>query len=153
MPELAPGMLRAVFVKLAAEGEARGRVALEPVALAIERQAKINASTGEHRYRTKTPAYPGSGPARISGTLVRSITHSPVVRTALGWETKVGLAPGLYPHYSRRTPSSKYGYYLEIKGLRNGNRYPFLVPAFKFGVTTVAHTIFRQVYGAHWRIV
>lgn len=153
MPELAPGLLRAVFVKLAAEGEARGRIALAPVALAIEKQAKINASNGSHPYRTPTPSR-GSpeGPAIISGTLVRSITHSPVVRTAGGWETKVGTAGGLYPWYSRKMPSSKYAYILEVRGVRGGGRFPFLQPAFKFVMRVSVHTIFREVYGATWRI-
>jgi hypothetical protein len=29
--------------------------------------------------------------------------------------------------------------------------FPFLEPAFKFGVTAVAPVLFRQVYGTGWR--
>jgi hypothetical protein len=144
-------VLTALFTRLAAEGEVRGRVALAPVALAVERQAKINASTGQHRYGTPTPAWPGSGPARISGTLVRSITHSDVHRTATGWEVLVGTATGLYPTYSRRTPANKYGRYLEVEGAgRSRVRYPFLAPAFHMVVTVSVYVIFREIYGQSW---
>lgn len=126
--ELAPGMISALFARLGLEAHAAVAEAMAPLALAVERQAKINASSGEHALRTRTPASPGSGPARISGTLVRSITHSEVTPTVSGWEVKVGTASGLYAYYNRRTPSSKYGYYLET-GIRNGAKYPWLAPA------------------------
>jgi hypothetical protein len=126
--ELAPGMMTALFARLGLEAHAAVAEAMLPLALAVERQAKINASSGEHALRTKTPASRGSGPARISGTLVRSITHSEVTPSVGGWEVKVGTAGGLFPYYNRHTPSSKYGYYLET-GLRNGAKYPWLAPA------------------------
>jgi hypothetical protein len=141
--ELAPGLIAALFQRLGLEAHAAVAEAMVPLALAVERQAKINASSGEHALRTKTPAHPGSGPARISGTLVRSITHSEAKPTAGGWEIKVGTASGLYSYYNRRTPSSKYGYYLET-GLRNGTKYPWLGPA----VHMVDHVSIYAVFAA-----
>lgn len=148
--ELNPGTLRAVFARVEGELIARGRMALEPLALVIERQAKINAANGSHRYGTPSPASPGLGPAIISGTLRRSITHSPITMVGAGWETKVGMGTGFFPPYgSRRTPSSKYAMYLET-GLRNGARYPFLEPAFRFAIRTAAPIIFSRAYGEGW---
>ncbi|RCH70434.1 hypothetical protein DT019_02815 [Streptomyces sp. SDr-06] len=150
MPELKPGEFTAIFAKLSEEGRIRGRIALEPLAAAVEKQAKINASSGRHAYGTRTPARPGSGPAIISGTLRRSITHSPIVQVGTGWETKVGTGVGFTPPYGRRpTPANKYGLYLET-GLRNGAVYPFLAPAFHFAVKIAAATIYTEAYGAGW---
>lgn len=126
----------------------KGRIALEPLALAIERQAKTNASSGSHKRGTPTPARPGSGPAVISGTLRRSITHSPVARTATGWETRIGTGAGFTPPYGR-SPASRYGLALET-GLRNGTKYPFLSTAFKFAIQFVAPAIYRAAYGSGW---
>jgi hypothetical protein len=151
MPELHPGTFTAVFARVAAQGEMKGRIAIEPLALAIERQAKINASSGSHKLRTPTPARPGSGPAVISGTLRRSITHSAVVRTATGWETRVGTGVGFTPPYGK-TPASRYGLALET-GLRNGATYPFLSTAFTFAVKFAAPAIYRAAYGTGWKQV
>ncbi|HEY0419978.1 MAG TPA: hypothetical protein VGC80_10715, partial [Acetobacteraceae bacterium] len=131
-----------------AESAVRARQGLAAVGLAIEKQAKINASNGSHRYWTPTPATPGLGPARISGTLVRSITHTnPMPTATFGWEMKIGLAAGMYPTYRGRgrtftskTPSSQYGKYLE-EGLPNGARYPFLSTAASFGIGHVAAVV------------
>lgn len=151
MAELRPGTFTAIFAKLSEEGRIRGRIALEPVAKVIEKQARINASVGRHKYGTPTPARPGTGPAVISGTLRRSITHAPAVQKGTGWEMKVGTAVGFTPNYGGgRTPANKYGYYLE-HGLRNGSTYPFLVPAFNFAVKHVAPQIYRAAYGSGWK--
>ncbi|WP_037616463.1 hypothetical protein [Streptomyces aureus] len=151
MPELRPGSFTAVFARLDEHGRVRGRIALEPVALAIERQAKINASVGAHRPRTPTPARPGTGPAVISGTLRRSITHSPIIQTGTGWTTRVGTGVGFTPPYGK-TPANKYGLYLET-GLKNGATYPFLAPAYRFVIHTVAPQIYRAAYGTGWKHV
>lgn len=153
--ELEPGVFEAVFAKLIVEGNTRSRLALEPLALAVEKQTKLNASMGSHLYGTKTPASPGAGPAVISGNLRRSITHSPIKMGAQGWETKVGTAVGFYPSgfgypsSTKKTPSNKYGYYLET-GLRNGTTYPFLGPAFKFVMDNQAKLIYDAIYGEAW---
>jgi hypothetical protein len=160
--ELRPGVFTAIFVKLNVEAQRRTRIALAPVALAIERQAKINARNGSHRYGTPTPARPGHGPAVVSGTLVRSITHDPITRTASGYETKVGTAAGFYPPYPRRarsggaakrTPANKYGYYLETGRLRNHMAYPFLRPAADYVMRVAAPLIMTRAYGATWGVM
>lgn len=148
MPELRPGEFTAIFAKLSAEGVVRGRLALEPLANAVEKQARINASSGRHDRGTPTLARPGSGPAVISGTLRRSITHSPIVQVGTGWETRVGTGVGQTPPYGR-TPANKYGLYLET-GLKNGAVYPFLGPAFHFAVKIAAPSIYTKAYGAGW---
>src|SRR5689334_5637675 len=117
------------MARITAEAAVRAQASANAIALAIERQAKINASSGEHKRGTPTPARPGSGPARISGTLVRSITAGDLMAIPGGWSIRVGLAAGLTPPYGRRkTPANKYGMYLEKGMLRNGAAYPFLAP-------------------------
>jgi hypothetical protein len=146
---LKPGVGRALFARVAAEGKARGRLALTPLALAIERQAKINANGGSHKRGTPTPARPGSGPAIISGTGRRAITHTPVVRFPYGWLCRVGMGVGFYPPYGK-TPANEYMSYLERAQTRNGTAYPFLEPAFLFGVRFVAPHLYHDAYGKGW---
>ncbi|MQS14525.1 hypothetical protein F7Q99_20210 [Streptomyces kaniharaensis] len=141
--------MTAVFTKVSAQGIARTPIALADLADAILKQAKTNASNGSHAWGTPTPARPGEGPARISGTLVRSLARTSVNRTVTGAEVRVGTQPGMAPPYSR-TPSSKYGSYLE-QGLKNGARYPFLTTAFVFGVHVAAPAIYRKAYGDGWK--
>lgn len=149
--ELRPGVFAKLFAGLDAEAKARAKVGLTQLALTVEKQAKINARVGSHKYGTPTPAKPGTGPAVISGTLRRSITHTTVKWSGSGWETRVGMGAGLYPPYgSKRTASSKYALYLET-GLKNGAKYPFLRPAFKFAIGVPADLIWRDVFGAGWR--
>ncbi|MFI2078586.1 hypothetical protein [Streptomyces triculaminicus] len=146
--ELRPGVFTHLAAEINREGQLKARTALTQLALAIERQAKINSGVGSHKRGTPTPARPGTGPAVISGTLRRSLTHTPVIFVAGGWETKVGTGAGFTPPYGR-TPSSRYGLYLET-GLRNGATYPFLGPAFRFGVTHVAPMLYRRVFAGPW---
>lgn len=151
--ELRPGVMTAIFGRLAVEGNTRARLSLGPLALLIEKQAKTNASSGAHTYGTPTPASPGTGPAIISGTLRRAITHSPIQAIAEGgWETYVGMGIGAFPPYggASRQPANKYAYFLEIEGLRNGAKYPFLVPAFTFATGYPATLIYNEIYGSTW---
>lgn len=148
--ELKPGVGRALFARVAAEGKARAPRALTALALAIERQAKINATGGTHRRGTPTPAVPGTGPAIISGTGRRAITHTTPVRFHYGWVCKVGMGTGFYPPYGK-TPADKYMSILERGETRNGNAYPFLDPAFRFGVRFVAPVVYHQAYGTGWQ--
>lgn len=143
--ELRPGVIRGLLAKVTAEAENMTRLGLTEAALALERQAKENVlKGGTHKYGTPTPARPGGFPALISGTLRRSITHSPVRKIAFGWETRVGTAGGVYPPYGKtRTEAAKYGRYLET-GLRNGATYPWLLPAF--------HTIVPQMRGINAKV-
>jgi hypothetical protein len=147
--ELRPG----VFLRLAAEinaaHEEKVRRTLAAIALVAERQAKINASSGAHRRGTPTPARPGSGPAVISGTLRRSITHTPVTRAPGGWEVKVGTGIGFTPPYGK-TPASQYGLILEKSGLRNGATFPFLVPAAQFAMRVAAPALYRAAFAGPW---
>ncbi|MBB4893567.1 hypothetical protein FHS39_002598 [Streptomyces olivoverticillatus] len=150
VPELRPGMFTRLVTEIDRSAQLKTRTVLTRLAGAIERQAKVNASNGSHPYGTRTPARPGAGPAVISGTLRRSLTHTPVAWTGGGWETKVGTGGGAFPPYGRgRTPSSRYGLYLET-GLRNGSTYPFLRPAFRFGVTIVAPQLYQAVFRPLW---
>ncbi len=146
--ELRPGVFTRLVAEINREAELKSRTALTELALAIERQARTNASNGGHRRGTPTPASPGTGPAVISGTLRRSLTHTPVIYVGGGWETKVGTGAGFTPPYGN-TPSSRYGLYLET-GLRTGARYPFLGPAFQFGVTHVAPLLFSRIFAGPW---
>ncbi|MER6778502.1 MULTISPECIES: hypothetical protein [unclassified Streptomyces] len=148
MLELRPGLFTTLFTEIAAEGQLKSKTFLTQLANAIERQAKMNASSGSHRRGTPTPASPGSGPAVISGTLRRSLTHTAVAPSGTGWETKVGTGAGISPPYGR-TPASKYGFALE-NGLRNGATYPFLKPAYRFGITVVAPQLYVTVYRVGW---
>ncbi|RLU81134.1 hypothetical protein CTZ27_33385 [Streptomyces griseocarneus] len=149
MPELRPGTFTRLFAEINRDAELKSRRVLTELARAIERQAKINASVGRHKRGTPTPARPGTGPAVVSGTLRRSITHSPVVWNGGGWETKVGTSAGAVPPQGG-TPSSRYGMYLERGMLRNGAAYPFLMPAFRFGTTHVAPQLYRKVFRTGW---
>ena len=153
--ELHRGTFTKIFVQLDAETKLRARAALTELALVVEKQAKVNARNGAHQYGTPTPARPGTGPAVISGTLRRTITHTPVKFLGGTFETKVGMGKGFYPRYpgvTSTTPSSKYAYYLET-GLRNGDKYPFLGPAFKFAIRIPAKIIYNEAFGTRWRVI
>jgi len=158
--ELMPGVFTALFARIAVEPQARAAAALSVVGTGVERQAKINASTGSHPYGTPTPARPATGPARVSCTLVRSITHTDPVLDAFGWSMKVGTAAGLYPTYrtaygrtfTSKTPANKYGYYLEVKGIRNGAKYPFMGPAVDFATHHIAALTYEKIFGAPWNV-
>lgn len=93
---------------------------LTAVTLVAERQAKINASTGTHR--RGEPHVPGTGPGpnRVTGNLVRSITHTPLIISGPDLLRRVGTAS-----------TAPYGEWLET-GLRNGATYPFLADALRF---------------------
>ena len=149
MVEFRPGVPTAVFAKLNSQLQARGRIALAPVADAIVAKAKTNASYGSHPLRTPSPS-PGNpfGPSRITSTLVRSIKRSPVVRIERGWLCQVGVEPGHTPYY-HKIESSKYAVYLEIEGV-HGKTYPFLIPAAIFGFEVAAPIIYTQMYGTGW---
>jgi hypothetical protein len=149
MAELRPGVFLRLFTEIAAEGQARSRAVVGELARVVEKQAKTNASSGSHGRGTPTPARPGSGPAVISGTLRRSITHTEPVLNGRGWECKVGTAPGRTPNYGN-TPANKYGYFLET-GLVNGARYPFLKPAAHFGMSVAAPALYRKYFAAGWK--
>jgi hypothetical protein len=146
---LRPGAFTRLFTEINAAQEIKTRRVLTQIALVAERQAKINASVGAHKRGTPTPARPGTGPAVISGTLRRSLTHTSPVRVASGWEVRVGTAVGFTPPYGK-TPANKYGLILEKTGLRNGATYPFLVPAATFAMRIAAPQLYRAAFGRGW---
>lgn len=149
--ELAPGVFAAIFEKVAVQAQARTAAGLALTAAAVAKQAQHNASVGTHAYRTPTPASPGTGPAIISKTLVNSVAFSTPRRSTLGWSTRVGPRIGMYPAYNgkrQKTPSSKYGGYLE-RHMRNGVTYPWLLPA-KNIVPVAGVVAFRKAFGAPW---
>lgn len=149
MGELKPGEFIRIFAEIDAEAQAKTRTVLRQLALVTERQAKINASSGAHKRGTPTPARPGSGPAVVSGTLRRSITHTAVTRGAAGWEVRVGTGVGFTPPYGR-TPASQYGLILEKTGLRNGAVYPFLEHGARFAMRIAAPALYRAAFGWGW---
>lgn len=151
MRELTPGVLAEVFARLAAEGVARAGPPVTALAAAVESQAKVEATNGSHPYGTPTPATPGSGPAVVSGTLRRSVTHTPARPATAGWEAATFVAPGHYPPYpkhGRRTASALYGLYLET-GLVNGATYPFMRPAAE-RVRPSVPAVFTAAFAAPW---
>lgn len=143
-------MFTELFAEIAKVGEEKTRTVLTRLAGAVEKQAKINASNGSHRYGTPTPASPGTGPATISRTLRGSLTHTPIMYMGGGFETRVGTAAGVASPYGSRTPASKYGMYLERGMLRNGAAYPFLLPAHRFAVRVVAPQLYQSVFRPGW---
>jgi len=146
--ELKPGEFVAIFERLSAKAGGTGAAALTALALAVERRAKQDLALTTHTRKTPTPASPGGPPALVSGTLRRSVTHTrPTVLPGMV-EVRVGTATGFYPPYGKkRTPSSKYGFYLET-GLRNGDTYPWLRPAFQ---AVVASGDVGRYVAAQWR--
>ena len=149
--ELTPGAFTAVFARASVLAQQRSRTGLEATAAAVAHQAQINASVGTHAYRTPTPASPGTGPAIISKTLVNSIAFSAPMPNGLGWQSRIGPRSGMYPAYAGRrqkTPSSKYGGYLETN-LRNGVTYPWLRPAGHIGVIA-GPVAFLAAFSSPW---
>lgn len=113
--------IRRVHQRLAAQGQAGMRQTVTAVALAGEKQAKINASSGAHKKGTRTPATRDvTGPAVISGNLRRNITHEPTVQVGTVYTTRIGVARG-----------AGYGKYVESLG------YRFMAPTEKFLKTVI----------------
>lgn len=145
--ELVPGVFTALFTRIAAQTQMATRQGLTVTAAAVAHQAQTNASTGSHAYGTPTPARPGTGPAKISGTLVNSIAYSTPLPQGVDWVCRIGPRVGMYPAYvgrTSKTPSSLYGGYLET-GLRNGVTYPWLRPAANI-VPIAATTAFAAAF-------
>jgi len=112
LPQVLSG-LTAYELKL----EMAGQLALTQTALALERQAKLNANTGTHpRGQGHTPGT-GPGPNKVTGTLQRSIS------------TEVRYGFGSY--IATVGPSVEYARAVELGSPRwkSGVRYPFLSTA------------------------
>lgn len=150
---LTPGVFTELFARLSVEAEARAAVALTAVAKLVQDRAVQSVAARTHPHRTKTPANRGGPPASVSGTLARSLTYTPPIGGPQGWEIKVGTAAGVTPPYSSRTPSSKYGMYLETSGAgRSHVRYPFLAGAFHATALEGAYVTFKATFASGWGI-
>lgn len=104
--------------------EKAGQLALTQAALALERQAKLNANTGTHpRGQGHIPGT-GPGPNKVTGTLQRSIN------------TQVRYGFGSY--VATVGPSVEYARPVELGSSRwkSGVRYPFLGPAVGYMVNS-----------------
>jgi hypothetical protein len=104
--------------------EKAGQLALTQAALALERQAKLNANTGTHpRGQGHLPGT-GPGPNKVTGTLQRSIS------------TEVRYGFGSY--VATVGPSVIYARAVELGSPRwkSGVRYPFLGPAVGYMVSS-----------------
>jgi hypothetical protein len=97
--------------------EKAGEIGLTQAALAIERQAKLNANTGVHPRGQGHIKGTGPGPNVVTGTLRRSIT------------TEVRYGFGSY--VATVGPTVEYARAVELGNPRwkSGVRYPFLIPA------------------------
>ena len=97
--------------------EKAGEIGLTQAALAIERQAKLNANTGVHKRGEGHIKGTGPGPNVVTGTLRRSIT------------TEVRYGFGSY--VATVGPTVEYARAVELGNPRwkSGVRYPFLIPA------------------------
>jgi hypothetical protein len=97
--------------------EKAGEIGLTQAALAIERQAKLNANTGVHKRGEGHIPGTGPGPNVVTGTLRRSIT------------TEVRYGFGSY--VATVGPTVEYARAVELGNPRwkSGVRYPFLIPA------------------------
>lgn len=114
---LTSGNTRSLFARLEQQAGRRMGAVVTGAALAVERQAKQNASTGSHPRGTPTPAVRGStGPAVVTGNLRRNITHERTVRSGNRYVSRVGVARG-----------APYGDVLERE-----LGYRFIVPAAAF---------------------
>jgi hypothetical protein len=145
MAEIGPGLIGGILGGIGKDAMNRSQQMLTKLAITTETLAKKNASNGSHKRGTPTPARPGQGPAVISGTLRRSLTHEPVKFSGIEWFTRVGTMAGLYAPYDHRTPSSLYGWYLEFV-----TGYPFLGPAAKQAFHSIS-SLSREVFGAPWQ--
>lgn len=98
--------------------EKAAMVALMAVAFEVERQAKINALTGQHERGDGHIPGTGPGPNRVTGALIRSITT----------ERKQGF-DGMYS--ASVYPTMVYSRAVELGNERwkSGVRYPYLEPA------------------------
>lgn len=121
------------------KAEKAGFFALGQVALAVEREAKLNAAQGgTHARGKKTGASPGSGPARVTGALQRSI-HTEVRKGFGTYEAEV-------------YPTMIYARQVELGGNTwpSGVNYPYMIPAGQ-SVKPRANDIFARAFARKWR--
>jgi hypothetical protein len=114
----ASGVIRSLTLQVD-KAERAAVFAIARVGYEVEREAKLNATQGgTHPRGAKTGAIPGSGPARVTGALQRSI-HTEISRNGFGnYVASVG-------------PSMIYARAVELGHPKwsSGINYPYLVPA------------------------
>lgn len=120
MPVISVKNLSEVIAGVAKEGdryEIASGFAIGQVALSIERQAKLNSSTGTHKRGQGHISGTGPGPNVVSGDLRRSIT------------TEIRIGFGSY--IATVGPTVEYARSVEMggKSWKSGVKYPYLVPA------------------------
>lgn len=130
MPELTVANVRALDRRLIAATSLAMRRTVTAVALAGEKQAKVNVSSGSHRKGTPTPASKGSGPAVVTGNLRRNITHEAARLMGTVWVSRVGVAG-----------AASYGRFVEDLG------YVFMKPTAEFLRTVVIPAATRSEFG------
>jgi hypothetical protein len=166
--EFSLAKLRAKLAGVREKGIVRTDKALTELALVIEAKYTENLGKGgSHRYGEPRSASPY--PSVISGQLRRSATHAKI-------HTPEGLAIKVGPASTPRAPyTSGFGGYSKsgrVKtrklarptrsgstngvvgkaletGLRNGTKYPALLPAFEEGIKAT-HITFRRVFTGGW---
>lgn len=160
-----PGALTGALARAKVLGVERSTAAITKTALTIERGYKERLNRLSHAVGTPTPASPGGPPAKITAQLMRSATH---VTTAVPFAgTVIRIGPADTPRTtarkqtarakatrrrgSRGAPSNgQVGKYLET-GLRNGARYPALLPAFQEGLAA-NEAAYRAEFAKPWTV-
>lgn len=120
------------------------RVGVTRTAMAVIRQAKINATNPPPRLASlgTKGRDPGTGPAVVTGRLRNSIQVLHAAKVGrYGFEMSVG--PTVV--YSRRVELGFYG--ADSRGrIYNQPPYPYLEPAFRFVMAIVAERMFTEAW-------
>jgi hypothetical protein len=148
MGELRPGAFTRIFAEVQREGQLKSRRVLTQLALGRRTPSQDQRLGWCPQAGHEDPGEPGSRAGRHLRHIA-ALAHPLAGRLHRGgWETKVGTAVGFTPPYGR-TRANKYGLFLET-GLKNGATYPFLKPAFDFGVRVVAPQLYQSVFRPGW---
>jgi hypothetical protein len=139
------GEFKRELEKLQTDIRARPKKAAELIGIAVERQAKINASTGQHK--PGKPHIPGTGPGpnRATNKLRDSIKHQGTPVGFDGYEVIVG--PTIYYARSVEFGSSRWKTRSDGEPFEAGVGYPY----FKLAVDGLRKmgafdTILKQVW-------
>jgi hypothetical protein len=129
---LLPHNMSRAFRELSASGAAVSGTVNLRLAEATEMRAKEKLNAQSHKYGTPTTASQGGPPAKISGDLMRSVTHEPTGPAALLLVGPADLPHRRYPPKTqsrggtRKAPANdnQIGEYLEVD-----LGYPWLGPS------------------------
>ena len=133
------------FKKLEIDVRERPKKAAELIGLAVERQAKINASTGQHKPGKPHIIGTGPGPNRATNKLRDSIRKSGFTVGFDGYTVVVG--PTIEYARSVELGSPKWKVRSDGEPFAMGEGYPFFKPAVE-GLKQMGafDTIFKQVW-------